>query len=73
MKELIRRYNIIFNTRNIEDISGDYYSDKWISKEELHRLFVHEKEYLMKQYARAKDEYVLLFDNFNAAAHQKYN
>ena len=62
---VIRVYNIIFETRKLEDIQNDYYANKWISKEEMQKMFEFEKVELVKLLTEKEVEHNLLLSNFN--------
>ncbi len=65
--ELKRRYNIIFETRDLETIRKDFYAEKWISKEELGRLFVSEMEQITQWALREQADKNAILENFNLA------
>lgn len=65
--ELKRRYNIIFETRDLETIRKDYYTEKWISKEELGRLFVSEMTEVTQWALREQADKNAILENFNLA------
>lgn len=67
-----RLYDIIFNTRNIEDVRTDFFSHKWISKEELVRLIEHEEAEFVKSYTALNDNYIDLLKSFNMNALSNY-
>jgi hypothetical protein len=67
ISKIKRIYNIIFETRDLEEIRADYYAAKWISKEELRRLMKYEIEQLTNLLIAEKDSSKILFENFNLA------
>lgn len=67
-----RLYNIIFETRKIEEIQEDYYNHLWISKAEQIRLHEYEKEMMAIEILRLKDDYNHLLDGFKLATHRNY-
>lgn len=60
-----RRWEIIFETRSIENIREDYLNYKWISKEELIRLKEWETEQFILEYTTLKNQYVDVLNYFN--------
>ena len=72
LAESIRRYNIIFETRDIEIIRKDYFKFKWISKEELIRLLNYEEEQFIIQYDILKKDKIDLMNGFNMNAYASY-
>lgn len=62
-----RIYNIIFETRELEEIRVDYYAARWISKEELKRLMKYEIDQLTDILIKEKENSKILFENFNLA------
>jgi hypothetical protein len=73
LNEMKRIYNIIFENRPIDDIRNDFYSNKWISKHEKIILLEDEKEFLMQQALRYKNDYDLLMNNFNLMTQRDYS
>jgi hypothetical protein len=69
-----RLYNIFFNTRDIEIIRQDYFSGKWISKEEVLRLLESEERQFIKSYNEVKSQYddVLRYFNMNALSNYSH-
>lgn len=70
--ELRRRFNIIFETRDLETIRSDFYTQKWISKEEMRRLFVSEIEQVTQWALRERAEKNSLLENFRLGTMQSY-
>lgn len=68
LHESRRRYQVIFETRDIERVREDYFSDRWISKEELDRLLRYEESQFVKAYGELQANYqdVLKYFNMNA-------
>jgi len=60
-----RYYDIIFNIRDIEVVREDYFSKKWISKEEMHRLIEHEEKSFIQVYSELQTQYQDLLQFFN--------
>lgn len=71
--EAKRRYDIIFNTREIETVREDYFSGKWISKEELERLLEYEETQFIERYSYLQQEYTDLLQYFNMNALSNYS
>lgn len=72
LDETKRRYNIIFEERDIQNIRNDYLDYKWISKEELHRLKEWETSQFIMMYNELKGQYQDLLSNFNMNALSNY-
>lgn len=72
MAEWKRRYAIIFETREIEEIRKDYFSGKWISKAELEILLNYEESQFIEEYNRLKKDYNDLLTSFNMNALSNY-
>lgn len=72
LAECKRRYQIIFEQRDIKLISTDYYNKKWISREETNRLFLHEKQHLLMEVHNAQDSYNKLLEGFNIGVIKNY-
>lgn len=70
--ELRRRFNIIFETRDLEIIRSDFYTQKWISKEEMRRLFFSEIEQVTQWALREREEKNSLMENFRLGTMQSY-
>jgi hypothetical protein len=70
--EFRRRFNIIFESRDLEIIRSDFYTQKWISKEEMRRLFVSEIEQVTQWALREREEKNSLLENFRLATMQSY-
>lgn len=63
-KKLKRIYEIYFENRDIEIIREDFYSGKFVSKEEMRILFASELKYLTDLVLFERDNYNKLFENF---------
>lgn len=72
LAEIKRKYYIIFETRNIEEVRKDYFSGKWISKNELERLVEYEESQFIKEYEKLKNDYNDLLKSFNMNALSNY-
>ena len=68
LPEFRRRYQVIFETRDIERVRDDYFSDRWISKEELDRLLRYEEAQFVQAYGELQANYrdVLSYFNMNS-------
>lgn len=64
LENLKRLYEIYFENRHIEIIREDFYSGKFVSKEEMRILFVAELKYLTDLVLFERDNYDKLFENF---------
>lgn len=62
-----RIYEIFFEHRDLEIIRKDYYSDQWISKNEMHKLMVYEITQLMQLLHREREDRQQLMSHFNLA------
>lgn len=70
--KLKRIYDILFNTRDVEEIRQDYFSNKWISKEELIRLLEYEETQFIKTYSELQNQYNDLLKYFNMNSLSNY-
>ena len=68
-----RIYDIIFNTRDIEQVRIDYFEHKWISKEELARLLEHEEQQFVAAYGMLQAQYNDLLSSFSMNAMSNYS
>jgi len=72
LDEFIRRYHIIFDTRDIQEIRQDYFEKKWLSKEELYRFIEHEEQDFVKEYTYLQQQHLDLLNGFNLNALANY-
>lgn len=72
LAETKRIFKIIFDTRDLETIRSDFFSHKWISKEELSRLIIYEEEQFIVEYTRLRQDYQDLLSSFNLNALSNY-
>lgn len=70
--ELRRRYNIIFEDRDIMIIREDYLNNKWISKQELIILKNWETQEFIREYDALRSQYKDLLSGFNMNALSNY-
>ena len=71
--KLKRIYDILFNTRDVEEIRQDYFNNKWISKEELIRLLEYEETQFIKTYSELQNQYNDLLKYFNMNSLSNYS
>ena len=71
--KLKRIYDILFNTRDVEEIRQDYFNNKWISKEELVRLLEYEETQFIKTYSELQNQYNDLLKYFNMNSLSNYS
>lgn len=71
--ECRRRYESIFEERQVSQIQEDYYGGKWISKGDLQKIFEFEKTGLIAAYNEARSELHDLKDSFNLNAFSNYS
>lgn len=67
-----RFYHIIFDERDIEEIRKDYFEERWISKEELIRLFEYEEQQFIEHYKNLQKDYNDMLSYFNMNALSNY-
>jgi hypothetical protein len=67
-----RIYDILFNIRDIEVIRSDYFSKKWISKNELIRLLDYEEKQFVIAYTQLQKEHVDMLSSFNMNSLSNY-
>lgn len=67
-----RIYDILFNIRDIEVIRSDYFSKKWISKNELIRLIDYEEKQFVIAYTQLHKDHVDMLNSFNMNSLSNY-
>ena len=72
LAESKRIFSIYFDDRDIEKIRLDYFSHKWISREELIRLIDYEEQQFIEQYSKIQKDYHDLLSSFNLNALSNY-
>jgi hypothetical protein len=72
LDESKRIYQSIFEDRLVADIQTDYYTDKWISKSDLLKMYEFEKTELYKIYSETKQDLHDLKQSFNLNAMANY-
>lgn len=68
-----RIYDILFNVRDIETVRKDYFSKKWISKNELMRLIDYEEKQFVIAYTELHKQHVDMLGAFNMNALSNYS
>jgi len=71
--ELYRSYQSVFENRDIEIISDDFSEGRWISKQELYRLYSNDVTKLIKAVQREQFEKDNLVMNFKIGVRQEYD
>lgn len=72
LAESKRIFSIYFDDRDIEKVRLDYFSHKWISREELIRLIDYEEQQFIEQYSKIQKDYHDLLSSFNMNALSNY-
>ena len=65
-------YTIICEDRDIIDIQNDYHNGLWISKDEVIRLMEYEKQLLLDEMLKYREETSLLLSDFKLATMRSY-